>query len=36
VPVPVVPNLRSARADAAVPMVGADNASLLASAQATP
>lgn len=28
-PVPVVPNLRSSRAEAAAPMVGADNASLL-------
>jgi hypothetical protein len=35
-PVPVVPNLRSPSASAAAPMVGADNANLLASMHATP
>jgi crotonobetainyl-CoA:carnitine CoA-transferase CaiB-like acyl-CoA transferase len=33
-PVPVVPNLRSPRAEAAAPMVGADNASVLGNAHA--
>ena len=35
-PVPVVPNLRSPNAEAAAPMVGADNASLLPHTHATP